>query len=299
MKKRSDSLVLKRPSVENDCDDNVIEEEDEIDEEVDDTPELPTFKPVNLSKDMFYDAVKGQYVKVDNFAFASHANHFENVLSDDNTSSSLALLDSKIFDETTTNSCLDDSKIIVEQLKRNLENQQSDDHFCSSTNESSQPNSLDVSFDQEKPKIKSPRGASEKPSKRKTSLRKLSSGESEKLLPSKDSSKSNSSFEKKFTKQMVPKSSSSSPLQKKLSLDKSAKKMGQNKSHSATNLHKISVRDYHESFQLRRMSNSAASEPAEKSASTDSLFHLSWKELAGKKADYSHVQSKVRQYIHR
>ena len=36
----------------------------------------------------------------------------------------------------------------------------------------------------------------------------------------------------------------------------------------------------------------------DKSASYDSLYHLSWKELAGRKADYSHVQSKVRQYIY-
>ena len=35
-----------------------------------------------------------------------------------------------------------------------------------------------------------------------------------------------------------------------------------------------------------------------KSSSCDSLYQISLKELAGKKADYSHVQSKVRQYIY-
>ena len=37
---------------------------------------------------------------------------------------------------------------------------------------------------------------------------------------------------------------------------------------------------------------------ANKSSSCDSLYQVSLKELAGKKADYSHVQSKVRQYIY-
>ena len=36
----------------------------------------------------------------------------------------------------------------------------------------------------------------------------------------------------------------------------------------------------------------------DRSSSYDSLYNLSLKDLAGKKADYSHVQSKVRQYIH-
>ena len=320
MKKRSGSesvgpLVLKRPSVETYYDVNVIEEDDEDLDDAEPSQELPTFKPVNLNKDLFFDAVKGQYVQVDNFAFADHTNHFEDkngIISDD-TSSSLALLDSRIFDETTTNSCLDDSKIIVEELKRHLERQDSDQFGCSSTNDSSQPNSLDVSLDQDnrKPKIISPRGQDSSPSnalrkqrkKSSSSLRKLSSGESEKLLPSKDSS-SKLSSEKKFAKQVQKSASShSSPLQKKLNLDKSAKKLGQNKSHSATNLHKISVRDYHESFTLRRRLSAATSTTSEpevpnKSASFDSLYHLSWKELAGKKAAYSHVQSKVRQYIY-
>ena len=242
MKKRSAPLILKRPSLD------IFEEADKITEEdeCETSQELPTFKPVNLSgNDLFYDAEKGQYVKVDNFAFADHANHFEDKCqSGDETSSSLALLDSRIFDETTTNSCLDDSKIIVEELKRNIE-------YCSSTNDSlSQPNSLDVSFENNQPKIKSsPREAKQKRRKSST-LRKLSS-ESEKL-PSKESS---SSSEKKYAKQaQKPCKLNNSQLRKRLSLDKCAKKLGQNKSHSATNLHKISVKDYHESFQLRRMS---------------------------------------------
>ena len=327
MKKRSGSesvgpLVLKRPSVENYYDENVIEEGDEdVDDDAEgSSQELPTYKSVNLKKDLFFDASKGQYVQVDNFAFADRTNHFEddkNGIVSDDTSSSLALLDSRIFDETTTNSCLDDSKIIVEELKRHLERQDSDQFGCSSTNESSQPNSLDVSLDNQdnnrKPKIISPRGQDSSNPLRKqrkkspsssSSLRKLSSGESEKLLPSKDSSSSKLS-EKKFAKQVQKSASShSSPLQKKLNLDKSAKKLGQNKSHSATNLHKISVRDYHDSFTLRRRLSAASTtrsepeQPNSKSASFDSLYHLSWKELAGKKAAYSHVQSKVRQYIY-
>ena len=243
MKKRPEcSLLLPRPSLDL-FDEDKITEEDECET----SQELPTFKPVNLSrKDLFFDAEKGQYVQLDNFAFADHANHFEDKCqhSDADTSSSLALLDSRIFDETTTNSCLDDSKMIVEELKRNIE-------YCSSTNDSlSQPNSLDVSFDTP-PKIKSSPRESKQKRKKSSSLRKLSS-ESEKL-PSKESS---SSSEKKYAKQAQKQSSqlNNSQLRKRLSLDKSAKKLGQNKSHSATNLHKISVKDYHESFQLRRMS---------------------------------------------
>ena len=37
---------------------------------------------------------------------------------------------------------------------------------------------------------------------------------------------------------------------------------------------------------------------ANKSSSCDSLYQISLKDLAGKKADYSHIQSKVRQYIY-
>ena len=36
----------------------------------------------------------------------------------------------------------------------------------------------------------------------------------------------------------------------------------------------------------------------DRSSSYDSLYNISLKDLAGRKADYSHVQSKVRQYIH-
>ena len=243
MKKRSGPLVLKRPSLDLFDDADKITEEDECET----SQELPTFKPVNLSKnDLFFDAEKGQYVKLDNFAFAGHTNHFEDKCqSGDDTSSSLALLDSRIFDETTTNSCLDDSKIIVEELKRNIE-------YCSSTNDSlSQPNSLDVSFETNQPKIKSSPRESKQKRRKSSTLRKLSS-ESEKL-PSKESS---SSCENKYAKQAQKpcKLNSNSQVRRRLSLDKSAKRLGQNKSHSATNLHKISVKDYHESFQLRRTS---------------------------------------------
>ena len=81
-------------------------------------------------------------------------------------SSSLALLDSRILDETCTN--LDDSKMIVEELKRHID--------CGSS--SSQPNSLDVSFDLDssKPKIvKSPREKTPPQRKTSPSLRKFSS----------------------------------------------------------------------------------------------------------------------------
>ena len=56
----------------------------------------------------------------------------------------LPWLDSRILDETSTTNNLDDSKMIVEELKRNIEE-------CASS--SSQPNSLDVSFDLDSSKV--------------------------------------------------------------------------------------------------------------------------------------------------
>ena len=48
-------------------------------------------------------------------------------------------------------------------------------------------------------------------------------------------------------------------VQKRLNLDKNCKKLGRNKSHSASNLHKLSVKDYHESFQSHgRLSSASA-----------------------------------------
>ena len=108
---------------------------------------------------------------------------------------------------------------------------------------------MDVSFDDKKPKIKSPRDST--PPKRLNSLRKLSS-ESQKL-PSKTSDESTSGERKnKFVQKKKP---SNPHLHRKLNLDKNSRKLGQNKSHSANNLHKLSVKDYHESFQGRRLSS--------------------------------------------
>lgn len=222
-------LALERPIFES------FEEENPQNFPSDDeenSQDLPSFKSVIFKpkedQNLFFDAEKGQFVNVDNFAFANSTNHFES----ETSSSSLALLDSKILDET---SILDDSKIIVEELKKNLDSS------------SSQPNSLDASFEDSKPKIiKSPRDRNKSPPKRKTSLQKIQK------LPSKSSSE-DSSQTSKFSKN-VAKNPGNSPVAKKLNLDKNFRKLGQNKSHSANNLHKLSVKDYHESFQLRRNS---------------------------------------------
>ena len=144
--------------------------------------------------------------------------------------------------------------MIVEELKRNIEE-------CAS----SQPNSLDVSFDLDssnKPKIvKLPR---QKTPNRKTSpsLRKLSS-ESQNL-PSKSFDDSTTSIEStKFVSKKKPAKNNVAAqpgqVQKRLNLDKNCKKLGRNKSHSASNLHKLSVKDYHESFQSHgRLSSASA-----------------------------------------
>ena len=143
------------------------------------------------------------------------------------------------------------NSILVNELKKYID-------ADSLTEDSSQPNSLDVSFDG-KPKIKSPRDQT-KPRKKSSPLRKLSN-ESQKL-PSRPSTESESSEKKKFKQNSKFKShkkdnqQQAPVVQRKLNLDKSAKKLGQNRSHSATNLHKISVKDYHGSFQLRRTSTS-------------------------------------------
>ena len=131
---------------------------------------------------------------------------YDFVISFSDGSSSLALLDSRILDETSTN--LDDSKMIVAELKQNII-----DYNSAS---SSQPNSLDVSFDLDssKPKIvKSPREKSATPPKRKSSspfMRKLSS-ESQKL-PSKSSEDSNSVASTKFVKKTPKKNAAGSFL---------------------------------------------------------------------------------------
>ncbi len=301
------NFVLKKPSFDDSFKESSITEEDEDVEEFSTSQDLPSFKSVIFrgqrpdadtgveKKDLFFDESKGDFVNLDNFAFANSANHFDE---DASTTSSLALLDSRILDDTSTTANLDDSRIIVEELKRNLEQELQ--------SSSSQPNSLDVSFDDNaKPKIKSPREVTTPP-KRKTSpsLKKLSA-ESQKL-PSKssDDSATNSTGGSKYAKKRpssaVTSKGSSKGIQRKLSLEKNSRKLGQNKSHSATNLHKLSVKDYHESFQQQRRlsSTSIAPDEAERSSSYDSLYNLSLKELAGKKADYSHVQSKVRQYIY-
>ena len=245
------NLLIQRPSLdisEVKCKD-IIEEEDEEDDEI--SADLPSFKSVIFKgdqqqlNDLFYDAEKGQYVNVDNFAFADHANHFEENTPSE-ASSSLALLDSRILDETSTN--IDDSRIILEELKRNINEESSS---------ASQPNSLDVSFEDGKPKIFSPREKTPPKRKSSPSMRKLST-ESQ-TLPSKTSDDSTSGGKKKFVKKKVAKNAGGqATVQRRLNLDKNSRKLGQNKSHSASNLHKLSVKDYHESFQLRRVSSSSA-----------------------------------------
>ncbi len=241
----------------------------------------------NNEGDLFFDSQQCKWVKVDNFAFSEGENHFEK-----SDTSSLAILDSKILDEEgmsshndndeQTKQILDD---FFESVRRNDNQPDPDPGNLSNrsgyTNSSSQPNSsLDVSFDDgkhQRPKIHSTSPREVTPP-RKFSLRKLSS--KEEVLPSRTpredfvtgggavSSSSSSSMANnnnskipRFVRRQRKSGSTSSPVQKKLGgsqmntmIDRSAKKLGQNRSHSATNLNKLSVRDYHGSFQLRRRS---------------------------------------------
>lgn len=216
----------------------------------------------------------------------------------------MALLDSRIFDESK---CEEDSKIIVNELKKHLDDANRNTNESFTTEDSSQPNSLDVSFDTAaKPKIKSPKDKQTVAKSRKKSspLRKLSN-ESQKLpsrpetssTPEVSSAEKSKQFKRNRSKSHNEQYHAAPVVQRKLNLDKTAKKLGQNRSHSATNLNKLSVKDYHGSFQLQSRRSSNGAEP-NKSSSCDSLYQVSLKELAGKKADYSHVQSKVRQYIY-
>ena len=82
-------------------------------------------------------------------------NHFDEKSTSCEETSSLALLDSRIFDESK---CEEDSKIIVNELKKHLDDANRNTNESFTTEDSSQPNSLDVSFDTAaKPKIKSPK----------------------------------------------------------------------------------------------------------------------------------------------
>ena len=243
----------------------------------------------------------------DNFAFNDNLNHFDEKSTSCEETSSLALLDSRIFDESKLE---EDSIIIVNELKKHLDDANRNNESFT-TEDSSQPNSLDVSFDTAaKPKIKSPKDKQTVAKSRKKSspLRKLSN-ESQKLpslkspktsiTPEVSSAEKSKQFKRNRSKSHNYEQYQAAPVvQRKLNLDKSAKKLGQNRSHSATNLNKLSVKDYHGSFQIQsRRSSNGTLEPS-KSDSCDSLYQVSLKELAGKKADYSHVQSKVRQYIY-
>lgn len=153
--KKKGIVVLEKLSLDNEELQDSIEDNNGDDYDVS-PADLPSFKSVIFKKKssaddkLFYDSEQCKWVEVDNFAFSDHANHFEN---NSDNSSSLALLDSNILDETSN---VDDSKIIVDELKRNLE-----EITTTTTTESSQPNSLDVSFDNvigdARPKIKSPR----------------------------------------------------------------------------------------------------------------------------------------------
>ena len=113
MSSKVNSLKIKRPSLDISDDKNIIEEnyegeeEEEEDEEI--SQDLPSFKSVIFkggnsvvqsldsgNKNVFFDAEKGQYVNVDNFAFTEDiGNYFETKSQSDGGSSSLALLDSR------------------------------------------------------------------------------------------------------------------------------------------------------------------------------------------------------------
>ena len=65
---------------------DIIEENDEEEEEEEISQDLPSFKSVIFKgnsaqslegKNVFFDAEKGQYVNVDNFAFTDDGNYFE------------------------------------------------------------------------------------------------------------------------------------------------------------------------------------------------------------------------------
>ena len=192
-------------------------------------------------------------------------NHFDEKSTSCEETSSLALLDSRIFDESCSK-LEEDSKIIVNELKKHLDDADHNNESLT-TEDSSQPNSLDVSFDTAtKPKIKSPKDkqAVAKSRKKSSPLRKLSN-ESQKLpsrpetssTPEVSSAEKSKQFKRNRSKSHNEQYQAAPVVQRKLNLDKSAKKLGQNRSHSATNLNKLSVKDYHGSFQLqsRRSSN--------------------------------------------
>ena len=113
MSSKVNSFRIKRPSLDISDDKNIIEEnyegeEEEEEEEI--SQDLPSFKSVIFkgnnsvvqsdetqgNKNIFFDAEKGQYVNVDNFAFTEEiGNYFETKSQSDGGSSSLALLDSR------------------------------------------------------------------------------------------------------------------------------------------------------------------------------------------------------------
>ena len=116
MSSKVNSLKIKRPSLDISDDKNIIEEnyegeeEEEEEEEEEISQDLPSFKSVIFkgnnsvvqsletqgNKNVFFDAEKGQYVNVDNFAFTEDiGNYFETKSQSDGGSSSLALLDSR------------------------------------------------------------------------------------------------------------------------------------------------------------------------------------------------------------
>ena len=263
----SKRILIPRPSFDLNVDSKIIEEEEDQDDDF--SEDLPSFKSVILNPaaslqsptkpNLFYDQKQSKWVEVDNFAFNDNTNHFDEKSLSEETSS-LALLDSKIFDESSSK-LEEDSKIIVTELRKQIDDA---NESITTTEDSSQPNSLDVSFET-KPKIKSPRDSATKPRKKSPSLRKLSN-ESQKLPSRPETSTPESSEKKRFKqhKAKCPKKDSQQStapggVQRKLNLDKSARKLGQNRSHSATNLHKISVKDYHGSFQLQRTPSNAGS----------------------------------------
>jgi len=152
-------ILIPRPSIDHHEDAfKIVEEEDEDDLSED----LPSFKSVILKptnaqteQNLFYDQQQSKWIELDNFAFNDNLNHFDEKSTSCEETSSLALLDSRIFDESK---CEEDSKIIVNELKKHLDDANRNTNESFTTEDSSQPNSLDVSFDTAaKPKIKSPK----------------------------------------------------------------------------------------------------------------------------------------------
>lgn len=300
-------------------------EDDEEEEEEEEDEDLPSFKsvvfksprkqqPTADDQSMFYDSQSNVWVKVDNFAFAERTNHFNNessIISETTSSSSFALLDSKCLEDDLDNTTMADFE---KQFAAAVKNNQKTKKPILHSPASSQPTSLDTTISDDschsKPKIRSPRDIANVKSGGK--LRKISD-EMATALPSRSNPPTpreaavehkTSSKIPRYVRNAASTTNRGCPVERRVKQsqwDRSAKRLGHNRSHSASNLSRLSVRDYHGQ---RRDSHSSGVdiEPVTlmkrvRSSSCDSLSRLARQELAGHKADYSHVQSKVKAYI--